>query len=806
MKRKQIFSILAILFLLTTGWSQAIPDYYSRSNFLFAPPSSFQDGLVGFTNPANLQMINKFESRFFWNTDGTDLATLHNWGFFTGVRGLGFGMLRQNIGDAKVSDYKISSGFGSEGMAFGLAYGWSTGDSLAMGRENLLTVSSLFRPNKYLSVGIIGNFSTESDAREGVLEVGIRPLGTPQITLFADGALQKETRITDAPWSAGAAVQLLPGIHLIGRYFENETFTAGLSINLGMAGVGAQAHFDSKQNHAYTSYMTRSGGMQPSIFPTLLEKNKHYLPIHLKGRVEYQKYILFDKKTHRFMDILQTIRAAKNDPRISLIALNLSGMRVLPEHAWEIREELKAFRKAGKKVVVFIDNAGMSGYHLASVADYIVLDPQGSIQLPGFVMGRTFLKGTLDKLGLGFDEWRFFKYKSAAEALSRKNMSEADREQRQAYIDDWYELVRQEVSEARNLSPEKFDNFVDSELFFLPDRALEVGLVDTLARWSAIDEVLKNFTRRKLRKAVAFNLLDNALPSQQWGEKPKIAVVYGLGICAMDEGIKARWLERVFLQLAQKKSVKAVVFRVDSPGGDGMASDVVAEALKKCSEKKPVIISQGQVAGSGGYWISMYGDTIVAGPNTITGSIGVIGGWLYDKGFSDKIGMTSDHVQRGAHADLGFGIRLPFIGAQIPARNLTSEERKKVEHLIKKFYDIFVEKVANGRGMPVEEVRKIAEGHFYSGTDGKQIGLVDEVGGIMTALAIAQQRAGISPEDEIEIIEIPKYKGLFQIKVTPFPVQSEITNDPVLQYIRMVSEHAGQPLPLLPPGSYPTLD
>jgi len=806
MTRKLFYSLMISLILITIGWGQAIPGYYSRSSFLFAPPGSFQDGLVGFTNPANLRMIKMFESRFFWSTDGTDLATFNDWGFFTGVRGLGFGMLRQNIGGVKINDYKISSGFGSDAMAMGLAYGWSTGDNYALGREKFLTVSTLIRPFRYLSAGIIGNFSLEGKDREGIMEIGIRPLGTPRVTLFADGALQKDTRLTDAPWSAGAAIQFVPGINLVGRYFDNEAFTVGLTINFGMAGVGTQAHFDSKQNHAYNSYMVRSGGMQPSIFPALFQKNKQYLPINLKGRVDYQKYILFDKKTHRLMDILNTIRAAKNDPRISLLALNLSAIRVLPEHAWEIRKALKNAQKAGKKVVIFIDNAGMTTYHLASVADYIVLDPQGSIQLPGFIMGRTYLKGTLDKLGLGFDEWRFFKYKSAAEALSREDMSEPDREQRQAYIDDWYELVRQDVCQGRNLTPENFDKLVDEEIFFLPDRAQELGLVDTLARWSAIDDVLKNFSGRRLRKTSPMLLLDNTLPSRQWGEKPKIAVVYGLGICAMDEGIRARWLERVFLQLANKKSVKAVVFRVDSPGGDGMASDLVAEALKKCSEKKPVIISQGQVAGSGGYWISMYGDTIVAGPNTITGSIGVIGGWLYDKGFSDKIGMSSDHVQRGAHADLGFGIRLPFIGAQVPARNLTPEERKKVEHLIKKFYDIFVEKVANGRGMPVEEVRKIAEGHFYSGTDGKQVGLVDEIGGLMTALAIAQQRAGISPEEEIEIIEIPKYKGLFQIKVPSFPVQSEIKNDPVLQYIRMVTEHPGQPLPLLLPGSYPTID
>jgi protease-4 len=258
--------------------------------------------------------------------------------------------------------------------------------------------------------------------------------------------------------------------------------------------------------------------------------------------------------------------------------------------------------------------------------------------------------------------------------------------------------------------------------------------------------------------------------------------------------------------LEKDRDVKAVVFRVDSPGGDGLASDLVAEALKRCAKKKPVIISQGQVAGSGGYWISMYGDEIVAGPNSVTGSIGVIGGWIYDKGISEGIGMTSDFVKRGKHADMGYGITLPFLGLRIPARNLTRDERARAEEIIKDFYDIFVEKVASGRNMTVEEVKKIAEGHFYSGIDGKKIGLVDEIGGLMTALAIARMKAGIEADDEIDIIEMPKYKGWFDVMPDISPFSAELENNEVYQYLKMASERPGRPLPMLLPGTYPTID
>jgi len=312
-------------------------------------------------------------------------------------------------------------------------------------------------------------------------------------------------------------------------------------------------------------------------------------------------------------------------------------------------------------------------------------------------------------------------------------------------------------------------------------------------------------TTESKKGLAATELLANSLPPEKWGTAPKIAVVYGLGVCAMDSGIRARWLEKVFSALGKSKSVKAIVFRVDSPGGDGMASDLVAEALKKCSETKPVIISQGQVAASGGYWISMYGDKILAGPNTITGSIGVIFGWVYDKGIGAKLGMTSDLVQRGKHADLGRGISIPFTGLQVPARNLTLEERQKAETIIKQHYQDFVERVAAGRNMTVERVKEIAEGRIYSGTAGKKINLVDEIGGLMKALEIAKEEAGLKQTQEVEIIEIPNSKGFLNLKEQISPINFQVLDDPVLQFIKMVSERLGEPLPILIPGTYPDL-
>jgi len=287
----------------------------------------------------------------------------------------------------------------------------------------------------------------------------------------------------------------------------------------------------------------------------------------------------------------------------------------------------------------------------------------------------------------------------------------------------------------------------------------------------------------------------------------------------MDSGINARKLERIFAKLRNDKNVKAVVLRVDSPGGDGLASDVVDQAVRKCKEKKPVFVSQGGVAASGGYWISMNGTEIFADPTTVTASIGVIGGWIWNKGIGEKLGLTSDHVKIGDHADLGFGISLPLTGIPIPDRNLTSDERAEVKEEFMLGYNGFVEKVAAGRNMEPEAVHEVAQGRVFSGIDGKSKGLVDKIGGLDLAIQAAKAAAGLDPDDQVAIVEYPKiglinWAGLFgQSQPIPYlraPVKDAELNaeswgrDYELTYIKALLKSYGRPLYMMPPGVYPS--
>lgn len=802
---KAILFMLFCLLILNIGLAQNVSHYYTKYDLLSAPPSTFQDGLLGFANPASLGMMHRFDARFCWTTDGPKTWSFNNWALLLGGRGFGFGMYQQQFDGKSITDCAVSFGGGTDAVAVGFSYDWVNGDKAYFNRQRVIKASTIIRPNSRLSLGLTGFWGLETKQQEGVVELGFRPFGTTHLTLFADALFGAGIQFAENYWSAGAACRVLPGLSLVGRYFGSETFTLGLVLDLGTTSFAGQSHYGVGSKHRYNSYMVRSGGFKNNLVQRAF-KDIGYVPIHLKGVVDHQKFILFDDYTHRLYDLLRDIRAAANDPRIAVIAVNQTNMLIRPEHAWEVRQELKAAQAKDKRIIIYLETAGMTGYYLAGVADLIVLEPQGLLTLPGLVMGRTYLKGTLEKLGLGFDEWRFFTFKTAYETYSRDQLSDVDREQYNAYLDVWYDLLRNDAAASRNISPDEFDAIINESVLFDGKSALEKGLVDKLDRWSNIDNIIKEMNdKQTLLKMRRSALWDNALVPERWGQKPHIAIVYGLGECAMDTGMRARYLERVFKKLEKDRSVKAVVFRVDSPGGSGMASDVVAEALKKCAQKKPVIVSQGQVAASGGYWISIYGDKILAGPNTLTGSIGVTGGWIWDKGLGEKLGMTADHVQRGEHADAFFGVTLPLLGLSVPGRNLTDAERGKIEQWIRTHYDDFITKVAQGRGMSKQTVDSLGQGRFYAGVEAAQIGLVDKIGGLMMALDLAKQDAGLDKTDEIDIIEIPKSRGLLEL----LPMQTtvdKLQEDPLIQYIKRQTENPYQPLYMLEPGVYPSLE
>lgn len=815
-KLKPIVGLLLTTATITSAEVPAVPPYYTTSGVVQTTPSVDGGAAGGMFNPAAWGLLAQPELQFFWN-DLDKLQPLdRSISLGVDLGGLGFGVQRWDYTDTaanpsvarRFDDYVVGFGAGDRARRFGISYGWSRGDVTTLRpRDNTLTVGFLGRPMPRLSCGAAGTFALrEKDAR-GIVDLGVRPLATPLVTIFGDATMGSKDRFKDILWSAGATVEPLPGIVIRFKAFDGGAYTAGLSLAVGRARISSAPRFNKAGQRLYTNHSVRVGAPQQDPLTPRLMKRKAYVKMAFDGPVKYQRYMFFDQKGHTLTELLSTFEDVKNDPRVGGLAIKITeDMSGSWEMLWEVREKMKEVQAAGKKVVVFLERGGMPEYYLASVADKMMVDPETVVTMFGFNMGRTFYRNMLEKLGLGFDEWRFFTYKSANESFSRTSMSDADKEQRKAIIDGFYETLRADICQSRGIASEQFDHIVNEVGVLTADSLLAYKLADTTGRWGDIDDYIKKIEGSKKLLIGVKPFVMMKPQSRMWGEPPQIAVIYALGPCSMNDGINARRLEGVIKSARENKRIKAVVFRADSPGGDILPSDIVAAELKKTAEKKPVIISQGSVAASGGYWISMNGHKIVASPWTITGSIGVIGGWIYDEGLGAKLGLTYDNTQVGKHADLGRGIALPLIGTEIPRRNLTTEERGAMEKMIRAFYDDFLKKVAAGRKMEKDAVHAIAQGRVWTGAAGKGNGLVDELGGMEKAIAIAKEQANIKPDAKVKIREMPR-KGrfdpaMFQPKLLGVKLAS-LDDDPEMAYIREILKASGRPLAMLPPDLMP---
>ena len=799
---KKLGLILFLIFTTSTLFAQkSFQTYYEMKDFTSASPGAFKFGLYGYENPAILNYNrNVFDLEFITSEAlSKSISDFSRWGLFYGSEKMGFGALTTKKGDKAVTDYRISTGFGNTIFGMGLTYGWSAGDADYFGKSNLYTIGALYRPISNLSIAGSYTKALSNSDDEFVGELAIRPIGTYPLTLFGDFSIMDKQNLEESGWSAGVSWEMVNGIRVNGRYFKDKTLSIGVDLSLGTFGVSSIAQFDENTKSAYNSYGVRLGGKDRTIFD-IISIPKNYVVMDLKGEVSYQKFKYFDNSM-TLMSILESIEKAKNEKSITGMIINTSDFSANKAILWEIREKLLEFKKTGKKVVIFIERPSLDLYTFATVADKIVLEDLGSLRLEGYFMGRSYYKKMLDKIDVGFQEIRLFKYKSAVESFSRESFSEGDKEQRQAIIDDWYDVAKKTVSNARNISPEKFDELVNMQISYLPKDALANKLVDQLGRWGDRDSIVRKFDAS----------MENIIPIQslftmpdpiddQWAyNEKKVAVVYAIGACDMNEGIAARSLVEDLNRAYSDPSIGAIVLRVDSPGGDALASDYIAKAIRQNKGKKPLIVSQGMVAGSGGYWLSMDGDMILASPVTITGSIGVISGFIYDNGLKDSLGISYDYVKRGKYADMGSAYTLPLLPIGLPVRKLNDDEKKQVETSMLSLYEDFVNLVAQGRKMTPEKVKEIAQGRIRSGNAGKANGLVDEIGGLDKAIEIAKQKAGISSKDKYHIVEFPEPRmfnfGAFLPGLIGINIDKPKSDMKMFQFL---IENNGVPMPMIP--------
>ena len=490
-----------------------------------------------------------------------------------------------------------------------------------------------------------------------------------------------------------------------------------------------------------------------------------YLELNLNNQAIQSRVRSF--RPHSDLEIFRVIERAGKDNRIRGIILNISAYGAGRETLWELRSALENFKAQGKKICAFISAADLDLYYLASVADKIVMDAQGTLALTGYAWGRGYVLHTLEKLGIGARELRYLEYKSAAETYTRDAMSEADRRQYGEVLDDIFTLTRDTVMQARSWSREEFDSILNRDFMHSAKSALERRLVDYSGREEAVAGALKDIEGWEVKHFALYGDPASSLMESKafygagksgglFSKPPVIAVVYANGMTDMERGMAARSLARTIREVSEKNRVKAMVIRINSPGGSAEAADYIAEAVKHAKKRIPVVVSMGAVAASGGYWASMNASHIAATPYTLTGSIGVIGSWFYDNGLNSKLGFTMESMQRGEHADLVTGMILP-------RRDLTQVEEERYRSYILDLYRDFTAKVAAGRNMDIEKVEAVAQGRVFSGIGAFKAGLVDSTGGLADAIRIARDMAKIPEGKKVVYSEYPKPKFIDKV-------------------------------------------
>jgi protease-4 len=745
-----------------------LADYQNESDFLAATPSVTGGAVGALGNPAAWSTGDRSEAAFWWNDRTSEARSLDNWGLSIGHT-IGFAFNRQTVRSGprtyRLDDYQLGLAWGNRRNHAGIAYRWSQSQTEAIPRQDAVILGVISRPNRWYSLGLAGQLSTESSARLGVFDLGIRPLGRDWLTLFGDYSLRDGQNIEEGYWGAGVEIRPVPGLHLGVKFRDvsgiDDEFRYTFNMGVTLSGLGFHAFpgYTEAGDLAKTTYLIRHHPSYRSlpVRSPLRPRSPRYVPLNLENKeLTYQNYRWLDNKRVAWLDLAQHLEAIRKADEVHGVCLNLAGLSVRPSLAWELRQKLSELQQAGKEIIIHADRLSMVAYYAASVADRLTLDPQGEVVLPGLSLKRTYWKGMLEKLGIGFQEFRYFTYKSAMERFSHTDMSPADREQIGRMADVVYETVRDAVCQSRRLSGDQFDAIVDDDVLLTASMAKQRGLIDGIGRWSDLEQWLADNREGGHFWQLSPERIGRRYHEEVWGQPPKIAVVYALGECAMDTGIKGRQTSAFMRELAEDPGVAAVVMRADSPGGDPLPSDLVAEAIVQVKDAgKPVIVSQGDVAGSGGYWISMNGSRILTTPVTLTGSIGVIAGWFWDDGIGEKTGLSADGIQRGKHADLFGGVRVPIIGGTLPQRPLDTEELDMVRRLMMELYDDFVGRVGRGRQLDEGRVREIAEGRIWMGKDALALGLCDRYGSLQDAIELARQMADLEPGTEVELVEYP---------------------------------------------------
>lgn len=702
------------------------------------------------------------------------------------------------------------------GMGFPLGSGFYAGVSYAWYRvvrwDGSWNFGLGYRPLPFLSVGGVAmDFNQPNHAGTDIypsygLAAAIRPLGY-RATLSGDLLFTKTAGGKygdDLDPRLRLEIMPLDGVRLMGEYrTDSRFFGLGASLSVDQVTLGHFSSMDENgENSRNVGYIHLISERQPNLF----SPGKHQIvEIRLRGKISESEppFSFFGVgKSKTLQNLRKEIQHYADDPRVDGLLITFEN----PEIGWaqmqQIRRSLEDFKATGKKLIAYSEMYSQKDYFLATVCDEIHMLPVGNVDLKGLAAVMGYWKGALDKLGIGVQVIRRGDYKTAANSFAFEDTPEPEAEMLNWLLDDLYLQLCGKIGEGRNWSAKQVMEKIDDGAY-TAKQALDAGLVDQLHYYDELTETLEDQKYRLVDESSYWKLGEYKL---DWPDVriPRVAVIYAEGAIISGESSQSLFgniymgsetIAEAIRNAREDNSIDAIILRVDSPGGSSIASDVIYREVKKTvtgKEKKPLIVSMGNVAGSGGYYISMAADTIIAEESTITGSIGVILFKPNLEGLHRKIYYNTRTFKRGEHAD-AYNLNRPF----------TDDEMRMMDDAIGEFYDDFIEKVAESRKMAKTAVDSIAAGRVWTGKQAREKGLVDLLGGMDLAFDVIRSKLGVSRAASLNVEYYPKPHGFFAetfanaLKTKQKPLPTGITE--ALEPLELALElYDGMPILLMP--------
>ncbi len=699
------------------------------------------DALSTFFNPAGLgtsRALNLYYLRTYHSDYPGDDA------FFVSAPGGGFGMEFANApNDIDFTRYSLSAGrhFGSS-LYWGTSYSWINSDDTEYDKFKSVSVGMMYR-RRFFSIGAIGRdlnrpkIENQKIGRTYDVGIALRP-GTWRTTLSVD--MRKVQDIPGLDFSYGVEIRPIRELMFRGTYNSDNSFDIRFGINIGNYGIGSANYYEeSRKSNAGVGYFHFSTA---AITKSIMRK-RHFVRMKLA-------------------EVDSVLRIAKWDKDVAGALIEISGSNYGMGRYQEFRDAILDFKKSGKVVISYLTGCTSGEYIVASACDSILMHPSTDLRLIGIRSEPMFYKGLLDKIGIRALLENIGEYKSATEAFTRSKMSEPYLENMNAILDDLYDQLTNEIASARGWTQDFVKQLIDNGPY-TANEAIRNNLVDEITYSDGLHHRAEKLSGTDVNFVDVNDYIRSGLFPQEWSvPKPKIAVIEAEGMMMTGEsftdpftGTKVMGADTIVRAVNYTRyddSIKAVVLRVDTGGGLVIAADVIWNELVELTVKKPLIISMGDIAASGGYYIAAPADVIVAEPGTITGSIGVIGGKYSYKGLFEKLGIHREILKRGKNADFYSNFS-----------DYPPEEQAIIKKQIKEIYNDFVAKVTRGRRLLNRtEVEKVAQGLIWTGKQAKKNGLVDELGGLSKALSIAQIRAGLENR-HVEIVRLPRPSALIQL-------------------------------------------